>query len=122
MMVRISENIAEKVGAKPLVTGESLGQVASQTLEAINATNEVAILPIFRPLIGFDKIEIMDLARKIGTYETSIEPYADCCTVFVPEHPKTRPNLKDVHEAEKNLDIEQLTQWGINDTEMIRVW
>lgn len=122
MMVRISERVAEKVGAKALVTGESLGQVASQTMEAINATNEVAKLPIFRPLIGFDKIEIMDLARKIGTYETSIEPYADCCTVFVPDHPKTRPDLEAVHEAERNLDVEKLTEWGVNNIEKIKVW
>ena len=82
MMVRIAQKTAESVGAKALVTGESLGQVASQTLEALVATNEVATMPIFRPLIGFDKIEIMDLAKKIGTYDISIEPYADCCTVF----------------------------------------
>ena len=88
MMVRISQQVAEKIGAKALVTGESLGQVASQTLEALSATNEVATIPIFRPLIGFDKVEIMDLAKKINTYDISIEPYADCCTVFVPEHPK----------------------------------
>jgi len=122
MMVRISEQIAKKVGAKALVTGESVGQVASQTLEAINATNEVAKLPILRPLIGFDKIEIMNLARKIGTYEKSIEPYDDCCTVFVPEHPKTRPELEAVRKAEENLDIDKLTEWGVNNIERIRVW
>jgi len=122
MMVRISERVAEKVGAKALVTGESLGQVASQTLEAINATNEVANMPILRPLIGFDKSEIMALARKIGTYEISIEPYADCCTVFVPEHPKTRPELEAVRKAEQNLDIDMLTEWGINNIEKIKVW
>jgi thiamine biosynthesis protein ThiI len=121
MMVRISQEIAGKVGAKALVTGENLGQVASQTMEALNATNEVARMPIFRPLIGFDKVEIMDLARKIGTYDISIEPYADCCSVFVPEHPRTRPRLADVHEAEGGLDIERLTGWGLKDVEVIEI-
>ncbi|WP_422443700.1 tRNA uracil 4-sulfurtransferase ThiI [Thermoanaerobacterium sp. DL9XJH110] len=121
MMVRISQEIAGKVGAKALVTGENLGQVASQTMEALNATNEVARMPIFRPLIGFDKVEIMDLARKIGTYDISIEPYADCCSVFVPEHPRTRPRLADVHEAESGLDIERLTGWGLKDVEVIEI-
>jgi thiamine biosynthesis protein ThiI len=121
MMVRISQEIAGKVGAKALVTGENLGQVASQTMEALNATNEVARMPIFRPLIGFDKVEIMDLAKKIGTYDISIEPYADCCSVFVPEHPRTRPRLSDVHEAESGLDIERLTEWGLKDVEVIEI-
>lgn len=119
MMVRISEQIANQTGAKGLITGESLGQVASQTMEAIMATNEVANIPIFRPLVGFDKIEIMDLAKKIGTYDISIEPYADCCTVFVPEHPKTRPELADVREAESQLDIEMLTQMALKDVELV---
>ena len=121
MMVRIAQKTAESVGAKALVTGESLGQVASQTLEALVATNEVATMPIFRPLIGFDKIEIMDLAKKIGTYDISIEPYADCCTVFVPEHPKTRPNISGVHEAERGLKVEKLTELGLKDIEIIDV-
>ncbi|HHV18581.1 MAG TPA: tRNA 4-thiouridine(8) synthase ThiI [Thermoanaerobacterales bacterium] len=121
MMVRIAQKTAESVGAKALVTGESLGQVASQTLEALVATNEVATMPIFRPLIGFDKIEIMDLAKKIGTYDISIEPYADCCTVFVPEHPKARPNISGVHEAERGLKVEKLTELGLKDIEIIDV-
>lgn len=121
MMVRIAQKTAESIGAKALVTGESLGQVASQTLEALAATNEVATIPIFRPLIGFDKIEIMDLAKKIGTYDISIEPYADCCTVFVPKHPKTRPDLSGVHEAESGLDVEKLTELGLEDIEIIEV-
>jgi thiamine biosynthesis protein ThiI len=121
MMVRISQEIAVRVGAKALITGESVGQVASQTMEALIATNEVAKMPVFRPVIGFDKVEIMDLAKKIGTYDISIEPYADCCTVFVPEHPKTRPELEGVHEAEEKFDIEELTKTGLRDVEVIEV-
>ncbi len=121
MMVRISEQIAKKVGAKALITGESLGQVASQTLEALNATNEVASMPVFRPLIGFDKLEIMDLAREIGTYDISIMPYDDCCTVFVPQHPKTRPNIDQVHEAEKNIDCQKLLDESLKDVETINI-
>ena len=121
MMVRISEQIAKKVGAKALITGESLGQVASQTLEALNATNEVASMPVFRPLIGFDKSEIMDLAREIGTYDISIMPYDDCCTVFVPQHPKTRPNIDQVHEAEKNIDCQKLLDESLKDVETINI-
>jgi len=121
MMIRIAQKTAESIGAKALVTGESLGQVASQTLEALAATDEVATMPIFRPLIGFDKIEIMDLAKKIGTYEISIEPYADCCTVFVPEHPKTRPDLSSVYKAENGLDVKKLTELGLKDIELINV-
>lgn len=121
MMVRIAEKAATDIGAKALITGESLGQVASQTLEALVATNEVATIPIFRPLIGFDKIEIMELAKKIGTYDISIEPYADCCTVFVPKHPKTRPNLSGVYDAESGLDVEELTKMSLKDIEIIDV-
>ncbi|MDN5302335.1 MAG: tRNA uracil 4-sulfurtransferase [Thermoanaerobacteraceae bacterium] len=121
MMVRISQEIAVRVGAKALITGESVGQVASQTMEALIATNEVAKMPVFRPVIGFDKVEIMDLAKKIGTYDISIEPYADCCTVFVPEHPKTRPELGGVHEAEEKFDIEELIKTGLRDVEVIEV-
>ncbi|AEE91738.1 putative tRNA sulfurtransferase [Tepidanaerobacter acetatoxydans Re1] len=121
MMIRIAQEIAENVGAKALVTGESLGQVASQTMEALVATNEVATMPIFRPLIGCDKIEIMDIAKKIGTYDISIEPYADCCTVFVPQHPKTRPNLLSVQKAESGVDIKKLTEIGLTDIEIIDV-
>jgi len=121
MMMRIAQKTAASVGAKALITGESLGQVASQTLEAIVATNEVATMPIFRPLIGFDKIEIMELAKKIGTYDISIRPYADCCTVFVPRHPKTRPNLSGVHDAESLLDVDKLTEMSLKDIEIIDV-
>jgi len=121
MMVRISQRLAQTFGAKALVTGESVGQVASQTLEALMATDEVAEMPIFRPLIGFDKVEIMDYARKIGTYDISIQPYADCCTVFVPKHPKTRPALSSVHDAESNLDVARLIHTGLCDIQTIDI-
>lgn len=121
MMVRISQEIAKKVGAKALVTGESIGQVASQTMEALVATNEVAKLPVFRPLIGFDKVEIINLAKQIGTYDISIEPYADCCSVFVPEHPKTRPKLDDVHKAEELFDVDELLRMSLENIEVIDV-
>ncbi len=121
MMVRISQRLAQTFGAKALVTGESVGQVASQTLEALIATDEVAEMPIFRPLIGFDKVEIMDYARKIGTYDISIQPNADCCTVFVPKHPKTRPALSSVHDAESNLDVARLIHTGLCDIQTIDI-
>lgn len=122
MMVRIAQETAKKIGAQALVTGESLGQVASQTIEALAATNEVATMPIFRPLIGLDKIEIMDTARKVGTYDISIQPYADCCTVFVPAHPKTRPNLLVVNEAEQNINPIIMTEQGLKDMEIVDIY
>lgn len=103
-MMRIADRIAEKYYCKAIITGESLGQVASQTMEALNVTNPLATRPVFRPLIGTDKEEIVTIARKIGTFETSIQPYEDCCTVFTPRHPKTRPELEAVIEQEKILD------------------
>ena len=103
-MMRIADRIAEKYYCKAIITGESLGQVASQTMEALNVTNPLANRPVFRPLIGTDKEEIVTIARKIGTFETSIQPYEDCCTVFTPRHPKTRPELPAVIEQEKILD------------------
>lgn len=108
MMVRVSDALAERRKLKALITGESLGQVASQTLEALVATDEVAKHPVFRPLIGTDKTEIIDIAQDIGTYDTSILPYEDCCTVFVSRHPRTRPSLGQVYQAEADLDIEAL--------------
>ena len=107
-MMRIAQRTAEANGAGALVTGESVGQVASQTMESITVTNEVARMPVFRPLIGLDKVEIMDIARRINTYETSILPYEDCCTIFTPKHPLTRPNLDRIVRSEENLDIEGL--------------
>ena len=102
-MFRVAQELALKDGFGALVTGESLGQVASQTLEAIACTNEVCYLPVFRPLIGMDKIEIIEKARAIGSFETSILPYEDCCTIFTPKHPKTKPSLESVVQCESKL-------------------
>lgn len=121
MMVRIAQGIARNLGAKALITGESIGQVASQTMESILCTNEVADIPILRPLIGLDKQEIIEIARKIGTYEISIRPYEDCCTVFVPEHPVTRPRLDSVKKIESAFDVEEMTKKGVKDVEIIEI-
>ncbi|MBP2071355.1 tRNA uracil 4-sulfurtransferase ThiI [Thermoanaerobacterium butyriciformans] len=107
MMMRIAENIANKYGAKALITGESLGQVASQTIESLYCTNAVTHMPVFRPLIGMDKSEIVEISQKIGTYDISIRPYEDCCTIFVPKHPIIKPDLEEVIEGEKNIDYEK---------------
>ena len=109
-MMRITEKIAEKEGAEAIITGESLAQVASQTLRAIRATDLSVEMPILRPVIGMDKNEITEIARKIDTFETSILPYEDCCTIFTPSHPKTKPSLEEILEAEKNMDMEVLTK------------
>ncbi len=116
MMMRISEQIARKKGSAALITGESLGQVASQTLPALVTTDSVVNMPVLRPLIGMDKEEIIAISRRIDTFETSILPYEDCCTVFTPKHPKTRPTLESCAEAEKNLDVERLVEKAINET------
>ena len=108
-MMELSNRCAEEAGCKCLITGESLGQVASQTLAAINVTDSVARLPVFRPCIGLDKEEIVERAREIGTFETSTLPYEDCCTVFTPRHPKTQPELEKVLEQETRLDVAALT-------------
>ena len=102
-MMKIAEEIARKEGAVALITGESIGQVASQTVQSLTVTNEVCTMPVFRPVIGFDKQEIVDIALKIDTYETSIQPYEDCCTIFVAKHPVTQPNLQAIRRAEENL-------------------
>ncbi|MBO7682946.1 MAG: tRNA 4-thiouridine(8) synthase ThiI, partial [Clostridia bacterium] len=108
-MMRVAERIARDQKCGALITGESLGQVASQTMAALQCTDAVAGLPVFRPAIGMDKAEIVELSRKIGTFETSIEPYEDCCTVFTPKHPKLRPSLEEVEKAEQNLaDLEAM--------------
>jgi len=121
VMLQIAEALANQRGCKALITGESLGQVASQTLEAICLTNEVVKLPIFRPLIGTDKDDTVAVARKIGTFETSILPFEDCCTVFVAKHPKTRPLPEHMIEAEKNLDIPELVARGLASIEKIYI-
>lgn len=117
MMMRIAERIAKSSGSLALITGESLGQVASQTLPALVTTDSVANMPVLRPLIGMDKEEIIAVSRHIDTFETSILPYEDCCTVFTPKHPKTRPTLALCEEAEKGLDIERLTQKAVEGTQ-----
>ena len=118
-MMRISEQVAHRVGAHALVTGESLGQVASQTMEAMAVTNAVCTLPVFRPVVGMDKEEIIRIARKIGTFETSILPYEDCCTVFTPRHPKTRPSMEEILAAEANLDIDGLMARAVEGIERV---
>lgn len=118
-MMRISERIAVKYGCKAIVTGENLGQVASQTMEALAVTEECISLPVIRPLICFDKEEIVTVARRIGTYETSILPYEDCCTVFTPKHPKTKPRLEDVIQAESALNILRLVEDAAENTQRI---
>ena len=120
-MMRIAERIARKNHAQALVTGESLGQVASQTMEAIGCTDAVVHMPVFRPLIGLDKLEITEQAVRIGSYETSILPYEDCCTVFTPRHPNTRPRTDMREEAEQALDTEALVREAVDATEVIKV-
>ena len=118
-MMRIAQRVAQRVGAHGLVTGESLGQVASQTMEAMAVTGQVVSLPIFRPVVGMDKEEIVRIARKIGTFETSILPYEDCCTVITPRHPKTRPSLEEIQEAEAALDIDGLIETAMQGIERV---
>jgi thiamine biosynthesis protein ThiI len=110
MMIETANKVCRNSKSLALITGECLGQVASQTLHAVNCTDAVAEYPVFRPLIGFDKTEITELARKIGTFETSILPYEDCCTVFTPKHPKTRANLNDCVKIEQSYDYSGLLQ------------
>ena len=117
-MMRIAQEIAKQYEAQALITGESLGQVASQTMEALCCTDAVVDMPVFRPLIGMDKTEIMEIARSIGTYETSILPYEDCCTVFTPRHPVTRPKLDTMPKAESRLDVEALVREAVENTQM----
>jgi thiamine biosynthesis protein ThiI len=118
-MMRISEKLAEKHGALAIATGESLGQVASQTMESMYTINHVIHTPVIRPLIAMDKTEIIAISHKIGTYETSILPYEDCCTIFVPKSPVTRPKLEIAEKAEANLDVENLVNWAVENTESI---
>ncbi|NLL47789.1 MAG: tRNA 4-thiouridine(8) synthase ThiI [Firmicutes bacterium] len=120
-MLRIATKLAEREKALALITGDSLGQVASQTMESIHVINAVTTTPVFRPLIGLDKQEIIDLSVKIGTYETSILPYEDCCTVFVPTNPATRPRLEKVLEAEAELDVDGLIEEALAKTELLEV-
>ena len=122
-MMRIAEHFANETGCLGLITGESIGQVASQTLQSLAATNEVCELPVYRPVIGFDKQEIVEVAEKINTYETSILPYEDCCTIFVAKHPVTKPNLNMIKKHEKNLEekIDELVKNALETDELIIV-
>ncbi len=118
LMMQIAEKLAAEHGCKALVTGESIGQVASQTMAAIVATDNAVNMPVFRPLIGMDKEEIVRIARKIDTFETSILPYEDCCTVFTPKHPKTRPTLQEVLDEENKIDWTELLEKAIQTVEI----
>lgn len=120
-MMRIAEEIAKNNDAMALITGESIGQVASQTVQSLAATNEVCTMPVFRPLIGFDKQEIVDISEKIDTYETSIQPYEDCCTIFVAKHPVTKPNINIIRKSEQNLNekIDEMVKTAIETAEMV---
>ena len=121
-MMRIANRIAKEIDAKALVTGESLAQVASQTLMALACTDAAQDLPILRPLIGMDKTEIVEVARRIGTFETSILPYEDCCTIFTPPHPKTKPTLAEVEAAEAEMPgLAALEEQAAKDVERIRI-
>ena len=122
-MMKIAEQLAEQDESLALITGESIGQVASQTIQSLAVTNEVCHLPVFRPLIGFDKKDIVEIAQKIGTFETSILPYEDCCTIFVAKHPVTRPILKAIVKSEELLKgkIEPLVEEALATVETIEV-
>lgn len=121
VMARIAQKIAMATDSKALITGESIGQVASQTMDSLFVTNHGLDMPVFRPLIGFDKDEIVQIARKIDTFETSIEPYEDCCTVFVAKHPKTKPRLSDIQSSEQNFDFSELIEKAVAETEIVTI-
>ena len=122
-MMRIAEHFAVEDGCQGLVTGESIGQVASQTMQSLTATNQVCTLPVYRPLIAFDKQDIIEVAQKIGTYETSVLPFEDCCTIFVAKHPVTKPSLKSIERSEQRLKekIDDLVAQAIETTEIVTV-
>ncbi len=119
IMMRIAEIIARKTNSMALITGESMGQVASQTMQSLYCTDSAVNMPVFRPLIGMDKVEVVDIARKIDTFETSILPYEDCCTIFVAKHPQTKPKLEKIMESEKAVDFEPLIDKAVEGTEVI---
>lgn len=123
IMMYISEAIAKKNGSMALITGESIGQVASQTMHSLVCTNEAATMPVFRPLIGFDKEEIVQIAKRIDTFETSIQPFEDCCTIFVAKHPETKPKLEQIERSERALDeiIDEMMQKAIDEVEVVKI-
>ena len=118
LMMEIAQRICEKEGCLALITGESVGQVASQTMAAIACTDAVCRIPVFRPCVGMDKTEIIEIARKIDTFDTSVLPYEDCCTVFTPRHPKVRPKVEDIEKAQNSFDFEPLIQKAVEETEL----
>lgn len=120
-MMRITEKLAYKHGGQAIITGESLGQVASQTMESITSSNSVVTMPVFRPLIAYDKLETIDIARKIDTYETSILPYEDCCTVFLPKYPVIKPKMEKILKEESKLDVDSLIEEAVANVEVIRL-
>ncbi|EFI42591.1 tRNA uracil 4-sulfurtransferase ThiI [Peptoniphilus sp. oral taxon 386] len=120
-MMRIAEKISDKNGYNSIITGENLGQVASQTIDGLNVTNRITDRLIFRPLIGLDKVDIMDIAKKIGTYETSILPFEDCCTVFLPKHPSLKPRLSDIEKSEEPLNVEELVNNAISEMKIVKI-
>ena len=122
-MMRIAEHFAKEDGCLGMITGESIGQVASQTMQSLAATNDVCTMPVYRPLIGFDKKDIVEISEKINTYETSIQPFEDCCTIFVAKHPVTKPNIERIEKSELNLaeKIDELMQTAIDTAEIIEV-
>lgn len=121
LMMKIAERVAENCGAQALITGEAIGQVASQTIESLTVTNDAVTMPVFRPLIGFDKEEIVDRAKAIGTFETSILPFEDCCTVFVPQHPVTKPKVEKLRQSEALVDFTEMIETAIQNAEIVRV-
>ena len=122
-MMRIAEHFAKETGCLGLITGESIGQVASQTMQSLAATNDVCTMPVYRPVIGFDKQEIVNISEKIGTYETSIQPFEDCCTIFVAKHPVTKPNVEVIRRSEEHLSekIDELMKTALETVEIIEV-
>ena len=120
-MMRLAEHFARQDKSLGLITGESIGQVASQTMHSLAATNDVCTLPVYRPLIGYDKREIVEIAERIGTFETSIQPYEDCCTIFVAKHPVTKPNVEVIRRSEEKLEekIGELFQKAVDTVEII---
>ena len=120
-MMRIAEKVAQKSGCTMLITGENLGQVASQTAEALVVTDATVKMPVMRPLIALDKVDIIQKAKDIGTFETSIMPYEDCCTVFLPKHPATKPKLEKILESESKLDVDALVEAAVEKMEIIDI-
>ena len=119
--MRIAEKLAAANGCQMLITGENLGQVASQTAEALTVTDATVTMPVMRPLIALDKVDIIEKAKEIGTYETSIMPYEDCCTVFLPKHPVTKPKLEKILESESKLDVDALVDAAVSRQEIIDI-